>query len=67
MAERITVQRAAELMGTTALTVRVAMATGVLPIGTVIHTSKSRANYHIVPAKLADYLGITVEEVKGKK
>lgn len=32
-----------------------------------IHLSPKRTNFHIVPAKLADYLGITIEEVVENK
>ncbi len=62
---RVSVQRAAELMGVTPLTIRVGIANGELPIGVAIHTGKLRTNYHISPAKLADYLGLTVEQIKG--
>ncbi len=67
MAERITVQRTAELMGVTPLTIRIGIINGELPIGAAIHTGKQRTNYHISPAKLAEYLGITVEQVKGER
>lgn len=63
MAERITVKRAAELLGTSELTVRYGIEHGELPIGTAIHTSPMRTNYHIVPNKLAEYLNISVERV----
>lgn len=66
MAERITVKRAAELTGLSPLSVRYGIEIGVLPIGCAIKTGKIRTNYHISPAKLAEYLGMTVEQVKGE-
>lgn len=60
---RITVKRAAELLGTSELTVRYGIEHGELPIGTAIHTSPKRTNYYIVPYKLAKYLNIPIEQV----
>lgn len=65
MAERISVKRASELTGLSPLTIRCGINNGDFAFGTALHISKSRTNYHIVPEKLADYLGITVEKVKG--
>lgn len=65
MAERIKVKRAAELLGTCDQSVRIGIQNGELPIGHAIHIGKNRTNYHISPAKLAEYLGLTVEQVKG--
>lgn len=64
---RVTVKRAAELLGTSELTVRYGIEHCELPIGTAIHLSPKRTNFHIVPAKLADYLGITIGEVMENK
>lgn len=66
MAERITVARAAELLGTSALTVRYGMECGTLPIGSVIKISDRRTIFHISPHLLSTYLGMTIEEVKGE-
>lgn len=63
MVERISVKRAAELLGTSVLTVRYGIEHGELPIGTAIHTSPMRTNYHIAPNKLAEYLNIPLEKV----
>lgn len=65
MAERITVKRAAELTGLSQLTIRLGLQYGSLPFGSAIKTSKHRTVYHISPAKLAEYLGMTIEQVKG--
>lgn len=65
MAERITVKRTAELTGLSELAVRIGLSKSTLPIGLAIQTSRNRTVYHISPFKLAEYLGMTVEEVKG--
>ena len=65
MAERITVKRAAELTGLSQLTIRLGLQYGSLPFGSAIKTSKHRTVYYISPAKLAEYLGMTIEQVKG--
>ena len=52
MKNRITVKRAAELLGTSELTVRYGIER-VAPIGTANHTSSKSTNYHIAPNKLA--------------
>jgi hypothetical protein len=66
MAERITVKRAAELLGTSSLTVRVGIQNGELPIGSAIKMSEHRTCFHISPYLLSKYLGLTVEQVKGE-
>jgi len=65
MPERISVKRASELTGLSQLTIRLGLQCGKLPFGTAIKTSKSRTVYHISPSKLAEYLGLSVDEVKG--
>jgi excisionase family DNA binding protein len=66
MAERITVKRAAELTGLSQLTVREGIKSGRLEFGRAIPSPTGRHNtIHISPAKLAEYLGLTVDEVKG--
>jgi hypothetical protein len=66
MAERITVKRASELTGLSKLTIIKGIENGDLDFGKAIHSGKSRNTYHISPAKLADYLGLSVELVKGE-
>lgn len=63
--ERITVKRTSEITGLSQLTIRLGLQYGSLPFGTAIKTSKHRTVYHISPSKLAEYLGIPVEQVKG--
>jgi hypothetical protein len=65
MAERITVKQASSLTGLSELAIRIGLIDGTLPVGVAIKTSKKRTVYHISPAKLADYLGMTVDQVKG--
>lgn len=67
MKNRVTVKRAAELLGTSELTVRYGIEHGELPIGTAIHTSPYRTNYHIAPNKLAEYLHIPLDQVLEEK
>lgn len=67
MSERITVKRAAKLTGLSELTVREGIKCGVLEFGRAI-PSKSGKHHtmHISPAKLAEYLGLPIEKVKGE-
>ncbi|GEM_PF-2456325 len=67
MAERISVKRASELTGLSPEYIRLGILKGVLPIGTAIQAGEARTNYHISPYLLAQYLGLTVEQVKGEK
>jgi hypothetical protein len=66
MPERVTVKRASELTGMSELSMRLGIQNGFFNFGTALHNSKHRTNYHICPVKLAEYLGISVEQVKGK-
>jgi hypothetical protein len=65
MAERVTVKRAAELTGLSELSVRYGIEQGTLPIGSCIKRSEKKTLFHVSPYLLAQYLGLTVEEVKG--
>lgn len=68
MAERISVKRAAELTGLSQLTVREGIKAGVLEFGRAIPSPNGhRTTIHISPAKLGEYLGLSVEEVKGEE
>lgn len=67
MAERVTVKRASDLTGLSQLTIRFGLQNGEFGFGTAIKMSKHRTVYHICPAKLAEYLGISVEQVKEEK
>jgi hypothetical protein len=66
MAERVTVKRAAELTGLSQLSVREGIKCGALDFGHAIPSKTGRHHtIHISPYKLAEYLGLSVEEVKG--
>jgi predicted HTH domain antitoxin len=67
--EKVTVKRTAELLGTSALTIHGGLISGDFPFGTVTrhkqYDGKYHNEYHIYAKKLAEYLGISIEEVKG--
>ena len=64
--ERITVKRAAGLTGLSPLTIREGIKCGALEFGRAIPSKTGRHHtIHISPSKLAEYLGISVEETKG--
>jgi hypothetical protein len=62
---KITVKRVSELTGMNPLTVRHGIAQGTLPIGSAIKNGDNRTYFYIVTQRVADYLGITLEEVLG--
>ena len=64
MAERVTVKRAAELIGLSELSVRRGIEQGRLPIGCCIKRSEYRTIYHISPHLLSQYTGIPIEKIK---
>lgn len=67
MAERISVKRAAELTGLSQLTVREGIKRGIFDFGRAIPSKTGRHNtIHISPFKLAEYLGLSIEQVKGE-
>lgn len=64
MSRKITVQRAAELLGKSTLFVREAMRRGTLPIGTAEQLpGSSRWTFIISPTMLAEYMGCSVSEL----
>ena len=64
---RVSVKRAAELLGMSGYSVQGALTHNALPIGGAWKNEGSTCyTYHISPKLLADYLGITVEEVMGE-
>ncbi len=66
MAERVTVKRAAEILGMTPLTVQYGVKTGELPIGHAIKSQSGlRTNIYISPHLLSKLTGLSVEEIKG--
>lgn len=60
MTGRISVSKAAELMGVSQQFIRVAMQMGKLPIGTAIQISGKKWTYHISPLLFEQYTGIKV-------
>lgn len=58
----IKVKDAAKILGKSQEYVRCGLAHGKLPIGSAIKMS-SRYSYHISPGKLAEYMGLTVEQI----
>lgn len=61
---RVSVKRAAELLNMSILSVQAGMQCAALPIGACWKPEGSKHfTYHISAAKLADYLGLTKEEV----
>ena len=65
--KKITVKRAAQLMGKSELFVRECIRTGRLDIGTATKLPDSEKwNFSISPQGLADYLGCSVAELYGE-
>lgn len=63
---RVTTKRAAELLEMSILSVQMGMRCNALPIGSCWKAEGGKQyTYHISAALLADYLGITKEEVLG--
>lgn len=64
VAQKVTVERAAEILGVSKLTVRIGMENKEFPIGAVIHQGgNARKFYHISPYLLSQYTGLPVEEI----
>ena len=65
--KKITVKRAAQLLGKSELFVRECMRRGDLPIGTATKLPGSEKwNFSISPKALADYMGCSVSELYGE-
>lgn len=65
---KVTVKRAAQLMGKSELFVREGIKAGLLPIGTATKLPGSEKwNFHISPAALAEYLGCSVAALSGER
>lgn len=68
MAERVTVKRAAEILGVNPLTIQHGIKTGRFSFGVAIPSpTGKRTNIHISPYLLSQYTGLSVEEIKGEK
>ena len=66
--KKITVKRAAQLLGKSELFVRECMRRGDLPIGTATRLPGSEKwNFSISPKALADYMGCSVPELYGEE
>lgn len=67
--EKVTVKRTAELLGVSPIVIHLGIIHGDFPFETVTQKVQYNGNhqniYHINARKLAEYLGITVEQVKG--
>lgn len=61
---KLTVSRAAALMGKGPMYVRIGLQRKLLDIGVAYKLTGSRWNYTISPGKLAAWLGIPVEELE---
>lgn len=64
--ERITVEKAASLLGVSKQYVRIGMQRGWLPIGSCVKMS-SKYTYHISPYLLEKYLGEAATSIKVQK
>lgn len=64
--ERVSVKRAADLTGLSELTIREGIKSGRLPFGLAVPSKSGTHNtIHISPGKLSEYLGISIDQVKG--
>lgn len=63
---RVTMKRAAELLGMSVISVQVGMQCQALPIGSCWKApGRQHYNYHISPELLGKYIGMSKEEVLG--
>lgn len=63
MNNKIKIKQAARLMGASEQYVRDGLKTQQLPIGSAVQMSKKKYTYNISPGKLAEYLGMTIDEM----
>lgn len=61
--EKVSVKRAAELMGKSCQFIRIGLQRNLLPIGTAVETRPGRYSYYISPKLLSDYTGISKEQL----
>lgn len=59
----VKVKDAARILGKSILFVRCGLISGKLPIGTAIQMTGKQYSYHISPGKLAQYMGMTIEQM----
>lgn len=63
--KKITVKRAAELMGVSAQYIRVGLQKEVLPFGCALKVGGDNYSYYISPAKFSEYTGIGIDTILG--
>ena len=61
---KITVHQAAKLLNKSPLFVYCGLRSGKLPIGTAYQLSGKQYTYHISPGKLAEYMGMSIEDIR---
>lgn len=66
MLPKISCDQAAKIMQVNGMYVRMGLRCGRLPIGSAIQETGKRWTYHISPGKLAEYLGITLQELENE-
>lgn len=64
---RISVARAAEIMGVSPQFIRVGLQQGLLPFGTAVSISGGKYTYYISPELFSQYTGASVESLKGSE
>ena len=62
VSNRLSIQRAAELMGVSAQFLRVGIQEGKFPFGTAVKVTGRRYSYYISPARFTEFTGIPVTE-----
>jgi hypothetical protein len=67
MENRLSINKAAELMGVSPQFIRVGLQRGALPFGYAVKVSDGRYTYFISKQKFTEHTGITVEEKKNEK
>jgi hypothetical protein len=67
MENRLSINKAAELMGVSPQFIRVGLQRGALPFGYAVKVSDRRYTYFISKQKFTEHTGITVEENKNEK
>lgn len=67
MENRLSINKAAELMGVSPQFIRVGLQRGALPFGYAVKVSDRRYTYFISKQKFTEHTGITVEEKKNEK
>ena len=63
---KLTVQQTAQVLGVTPQFVRIGIQTGMLDVGACVKLGKSQEKYTycVVPSKVAQFMGITLDELE---